>query len=292
MSKVADFLYRLSILPLGGKCWHWRYYGPGYRVKKGAEGVVVSCAGRTVPAGNLPRVDNGSLRIICSGPSAGDLDRQSLQGDSATLALNGSHAIVGGESHRFSYYLVADVGFVTRQWESFVAGVKKSRTLLVDHRVLRELLERDASLLDGRRLVLFNLAKRPYRRPCSEPRHDPAQGLYYNGREEFSTNAEHGFVTGKTVAYLALQLAVAMGYRRIAYYGLDLGGTRRFYTETNPEQSMLDKDYREFIEPCFAWGAEICRSLGVEVVNASTVSRLPDTIFPRMDHGGAERFLA
>ncbi|PLX82072.1 MAG: hypothetical protein C0616_03130 [Desulfuromonas sp.] len=207
------------------------------------------------------------------------------------MVVNGSHSIYRGTDEVFSYYLVADVGFVRRQWKNFVEGVKKARSLLVDHRVLKEVLETDPDILGDKKVVLFDQVKRPFNKPLPTPGHVPEQGLFFNGLQEFSINPDHGFAGVKTVAYLALQVSIALGYDQIVYYGLDLGGSRRFYEEESPEKSMIDQDYEQFIEPHFAWGADACRTLGVKVVNASPYSRLPASIFPRVEPGSVEEFL-
>jgi len=210
------------------------------------------------------------INILCSGPSLRSITRMEKLFSHPTLVMNGSHMFYEGTDSVFDYYVVSDIGFVRRNWDLFIKGLQKSKNLLFDHRVIAEALQVDSSVFNGKNVYVYDLFKRPYNRKIK------------NGKTVFSLNSSDGFNSSKTVAFLALQLAASIGYKNIHFFGLDLNNKLRFYSEKNPEKSMIDEDFLDILED-FQHAAEICKDRDISVVNASPESRLPEEIFPKID---------
>ena len=289
LDPVVKLAYRLR----GRRYRHLRYYVSGYcvtQVPHGYRVMVNECEYLFDSINALVNTRSSavdSIAIVASGPSLANVDLTAHWGTHRFLTVNGSHRIYSGEQSVFDYYLVNDIGFIRRQWESFLRGVAVSKTILVDHRVLYEVLQRDANALEGKVVVLFDLSTRPYGKPLDDCQHQPDRGVYTSDdtgdKAVFSINPDYAFAPGGTVAYLALQLVVAMGFGRVLFFGLDLNGGGRFYTQQNNEKSMLEQDYKSLIEPHFKLARAACDELGVTLYNASQVSRLPEKIIPRCD---------
>ena len=144
---------------------------------------------------------------------------------------------------------------------SFLTYPETSYHCVMDHRLF-ELYDKE--LLATR--YLFTLKDRPWGIP-----------MELLGTEGFSWDLEKGVYSGYTISFVALQLAVYMGFREIFYLGLDLKhdkGNTHFFghdfqsekhetTEFPKMQKMLDH------------GAKTLRDSEVQVYNCSPISTLP-----------------
>jgi len=281
--SATDLLYRIYLAMRGKRVWHWRYYGPHYHAERTDAGYSVTYRGRRFDFGVPVRSEHVDrpLIILCAGPSVSEILRPERVWGHTALAMNGSHSLYDGNAEVFSYYLVSDIGFIRRQWDSFVRGVAVSRTLLLDHRVIAEVLSRSEAPLRGKEVLCFNNLHRPFGRPLEKPQDRPQAGFFCRDGIVFSINPDLGFNPSKTVAYVALEIGVALGFRDIRFLGLDLGGSGRFYAEKGAEKTMIADDYEGYIEPHFRYASEVCGRLGVVLRNGSPVSRLPNAIIPR-----------
>ncbi|MDD3764202.1 MAG: hypothetical protein PHP86_13015 [Nevskiales bacterium] len=282
-APLKDLLYRTGIAMRGTGYWHWRYYGWDYRARRENREWQVRIDGRDY---RLPTLDHWlepgrTIHVLLSGPSAGAIEHRERLLRQPSITVNGSHRLIDDADARADLYLVSDVGFVRRQWDSFRQGVDRARAVAVDHRVLLEVTRRDPDFAERVRVYLFDNLTRPYGR-SSHWWDLPAAELPHDGRRcAFSTRPDLGFFPSCTVAYLALQIAAAQRPRRIVFFGLDLSGDRRFYAEHQPENSMLLSDFDRFILPDFQFASSVLRRMGIEVVNASPASALPDSVFAR-----------
>lgn len=232
---------------------------------------------RWLPAGE-------TVHVLLSGPSVAAIREPARLCGRQAITVNGSHRILEGSGVRAALYLVSDVGFVRRQWPVLLEGLRRADALAVDHRVALEIARRDRELLRSLPVYLFDNLTRPYGASAHWWRRFPPDRLPADGRRcAFSQDARLGFFPSCTVAYLALQIAAAQRPRRIVFFGLDLDGGPRYYAEERPERSMLQKDFAEFIVPDFRFAAGLLRARGIEVLNASPRSALPEAIFPRVD---------
>lgn len=112
---------------------------------------------------------------------------------------------------------------------------------------------------------LFTLEGRPWGTP-----------IKLLGAEGFSWDLEKGIYSGYTIAYIALQIAVYMGFKEIFYLGLDLkhekGNTHFFgqdYHSKNHETTEFPK-----MKKMLAFGAQELSNTNVKVFNCSPVSSL------------------
>lgn len=136
----------------------------------------------------------------------------------------------------------------------------------MDHRLFTEF----GDLLRKTR-VLFTLEDRPWGIP-----------IQLLGAEGFSWDLEGGIYSGYTISYVALQIAVYMGFSEIFYLGLDLchqeGKTHFFgsdYHSINHESTEFPR-----MNKMMLYGAKALEGSGVRVWNCSPISTLE--AFPNM----------
>jgi len=93
------------------------------------------------------------------------------------------------------------------------------------------------------------------------------------------------------IARLALQVAYALGARRVFLLGVDLGGggtSQRFYERgAKVVPTRLDRDLDPYILPSFALVGRLQESDDFSVFNLSPTSLLPETMIPRLSLGEA-----
>ncbi len=118
---------------------------------------------------------------------------------------------------------------------------------------------------------LFTLEGRPWGIP-----------LRLLGSEGFSWDLETGVYSGYTIAYVALQVAVYLGFQEIYYLGLDLkhdrGRTHFFGTDFRSR----DHETTEFprMQKMLTYGARELANSAVKIFNCSPVSDLD--CFPKV----------
>lgn len=278
---------KFAVALLGPGYGHWRYFGPEYRAEALDDGWRITLDGRTRHFGSLSGClpAGGTIHILLSGPSVSTIERPQRLVRAPSITVNGSYRALNapGFEGRSDLYVVSDVGFVRRQWASFVDGVRAARAVALDHRVLIEVVRRDPALVAATDIRVFDNLRRPYGRSSRFWRDPPADVVCRGRKGAFSTNVRHGFHPSGTVGYLALQIAAAQRPARIVLFGLDLTDGPRFYPEDRPEKAMLMLDLHQTILPDFALAAGVLRAQGIEVINASPDSVLADTVFPRRD---------
>ena len=282
---ITKLFFRLYLLFKGKGYQHWRYYGRDYKVMAVGQQKVIDYRGLrlSVSTPDSFSVNEKKVIILCSGPSVKLLNTPIDQWGLPIIAMNGSHSLYQGQDRVLDYYVVSDIGFIRRQWQSFKRGLSVSKVVMLDHRALSEVLKIDPSALEGCEIVVFNQTKRPYGRPLIPSADSPSDKFYCEGGSVFSLNPELGYASSGTVAYLALQLVATMGFNDIRFLGLDLNGGDRFFSESVVDKSQLHNDYDGLIEPDFKLAAKICEQLNISLRNGSINSRLPNNVIQRYD---------
>ena len=108
--------------------------------------------------------------------------------------------------------------------------------------------------------------------------------LFYKSKNiGFSKDITDGYFCARTIAYVALQLAHYLGFKRVFFVGLDLNSeVGRFYDKKDPLPTTLDKDYPRHIYPSFKIVAKRVIDDDFKVYNLSIESRLPDSVIPKI----------
>lgn len=285
MSLWGNASYRLFLrLSQGRASWHRRHYRPSVHVFEGAkhlwleeEGDVLEAAPASVLAGAF----GGRCNLLLSGPSVRDLAAPRRIADWDWMGVNGSPALFGEEIPRMRVYHVNDAGFIRSRFEDFLRYAACAEYTLIDFRGAFELLARLRGDAPDTQMVIFENWAWPMRAPKGLV--ERVTGMPMNGEVALSTDLRLGLAQAGTVAYTGAQAAWLGGYEELHIYGLDLTNAGRFYREKNAQPQMLDKAYESAILPGFELLARESAKTGFRVFNCSLPSRLPETIFPKMN---------
>ena len=101
----------------------------------------------------------------------------------------------------------------------------------------------------------------------------------------FSKDINKGYFCGRTIPYLALQVAYYLGFNTVFFAGLDLNGALgRFYdTGSTGLETTLDNDYEKYILPSFLKYKKNIESKNFKAYNLSEYSRLDSGVVNKVD---------
>ncbi|HLR78468.1 MAG TPA: hypothetical protein VK062_05385, partial [Burkholderiaceae bacterium] len=235
-----------------------------------------------------------NVHIVLSGPSVAEIDYARLPRLQA-MGVNGSILLQDRADIDFPFYCLIDRTFVRNRPDVVDRIVsEQGRVLFVTPDVVRYIC--DYVPLDRIRCricLIEDIAEAAYKPACS-----PAslKALQAAGRDilvfdeqvplGFSFDPCVGWFDADTVAYVALQVAVWGGARRVYFHGLDIKGAAsapRFYHEGNrPLGSRLEQNFDRLIEPSFRQAVAHLRDRGVDVYNLSPDSALRPDVMPHM----------
>jgi Kdo-III transferase WaaZ len=222
---------------LGRRRAHAQDAWPGLTIKRaGKNPGEVRWRGRPVvpllPFAAFSERVGDEVVIVGSGPSLREQRRASLPGTVCTL-LNGAVALVPEIGAPFAI-AVEDERFVWRHMALLREHVAREVLCLLSVSVLRALCEVDRFWLTGRRVVLIDDILKPYggRRRAVD---DPALNDHVRRGDAAAVSLDpgEGVVPAGTVAFSALQFALASQPKRIGFAGIDLSNAdvARFYEE-------------------------------------------------------------
>ena len=274
----------------------WPYIG----ITRDANGCVRESRylGKAIPVltlNDVAAIRADDLVIVASGPSMGQLDLNPLiQAD--WMAVNGSPSVLERYPDKgLQYYAVIDQGFVQDRIHTIAEILSNPQvTFFTNLFCLRKIYEligyknvlAHVVLFEDRQKAVY-LPKREFSEMALLAQDSAAQLLW---REEhnvgFTRDMYRGYVSGGTVVYFALQIAAALGYKRVFLAGVDMKNFEapRFYeNEQNRLATRLHLEFEQTIYPSFALAAEVYRELGIQAYNLCLDSGLDDAIFPRID---------
>lgn len=159
----------------------------------------------------------------------------------------------------------ADLSLLKRR---IVIGLNRSSLLFPDthyHCTMDERLFVEYEEVLRKARYLFTLPGRPFGIP-----------IQFLGSQGFSLDLNEGVYSGYTVSYLALQVAVYMGFKKIFYVGLDLKhdkGQTHFFGKDHVSQNHERTEFPKMIR-MLEYGANILSKTDVRVYNCSPVSTL------------------
>ncbi|NIQ02162.1 MAG: hypothetical protein GWM98_18620, partial [Nitrospinaceae bacterium] len=104
------------------------------------------------------------------------------------------------------------------------------------------------------------------------------------GAEGFSWDLEKGVYSGYTISYVALQVAVYMGFNEIFYLGLDLRhqGSRTHFFGYDFHSKDHEKTEFPKMRKMLSFGARVLKKSDIRVFNCSPVSDLE--CFPKVSY--------
>lgn len=238
-------------------------------------------------AASAPRGE--SCDLIAAGPSirAVDYARLSLQ---HPFALNGGIALAREAGVRFEYACITDTLFIRRRAGLVAEILARDLVFLTTPLCLWHLLQIFEPAAIRCRICLFDIVgHRAQQRPTGLADALAAGGAAFEIFDAerglgFSRDPVQGLFPGGTIAYVALQIAVWLGFKTLRLHGVDIQGAAsqgRFYeTPDCALRTYLERDWPALIEPSFASAARLLRARGVQVFNLSPAGALRDLLEP------------
>ncbi len=274
----------------------WPYIG----IKRDADGCFCEprYLGKAIPVLSLDdvaAVRADDLVIVASGPSINQLDLTALlQAD--WMAVNGSPSVLERYPNKpLQYYAVIDQGFVQDRIHTIAQVLANPQVVFFTNLFcLRKIYELIGYKSVVAKVVIFEDRQKAVYLPkvefaeMAQLAQDSAAKLLWHKEHNvgFTRDMYRGYVSGGTVVYFALQIAAALGYKRVFLAGVDMKNfdAPRFYeNEHNRLETRLHHEFDHTIRPSFALAAEVFRELGIEGYNLCLDSGLDDAIFPRID---------
>ena len=274
----------------------WPYIG----IKRDADGCFCEprYLGKAIPVLSLDdvaAVRADDLVIVASGPSINQLDLTALlQAD--WMAVNGSPSVLERYPNKpLQYYAVIDQGFVQDRIHTIAQVLANPQVVFFTNLFcLRKIYELIGYKSVVAKVVIFEDRQKAVYLPkvefaeMAQLAQDSAAKLLWRAEHNvgFTRDMYRGYVSGGTVVYFALQIAAALGYKRVFLAGVDMKNfdAPRFYeNEHNRVETRLHHEFDHTIRPSFALAAEVFRELGIEGYNLCLDSGLDDAIFPRID---------
>lgn len=268
----------------------------GYEVRRW--GRLIGCTVNT-SAAKFKTLNKGDrCYILASGPSVGSLDLAKLKGQSI-IAVNGTSLLLERYGLRALVYMITDSSFFKGRRSLVQKGFNYAQYFATTPQVLRQIIKGRLAIFDTIKVIFFEFVNQRlgypklndpqalYLKSCNDKRHVllPTQTSTYNNELGFSSALEAGVFSGRTVVGTALQLAYAMGFRRVYLLGVDMNvdqGTRFYENSKEALRCHLARDYDRVIGPFFEIVASMRGRHGFEVFNVSTNSRIPESVIPRV----------
>lgn len=267
-------LIRLGFRALGRSRAHRQDIWPGLAIDRASGGVTwrgkplltLQPASRIVPPG-LPMI-----AVVGSGPSLRDQRIEAL-GDGTAILCNGAATLTG--RIRPLAVAVEDERFVFRH-HTMLAALPRDIPLLLSPAALRAWAERGAATIESRPVALIdNLEK-----PVGAPRRDLSDAalrdiVLRSHQGALSVDPDRGVVITGTVAFSALQFALAAGPAGILLAGIDLTNDNqpRFYEGADTAPSGLSTGLDRILAG-FALARDIAARRDIGLSCASPVSAL------------------
>ncbi len=249
-------------------------------------------------ATSIKAPENTSAFIIAAGPSLKDIDLRRIP-PHHSISLNGSIKRFIQADVIPTHCVIADHRVFDVCWEFVEQSIKSGAKCFFPFSGISHLCERNPELLQQHdNIYLIESVDKHYDKPrlsakqfydiyhnhidiYLSPDHNRARGTI-----GFSTNAELGFFSSKTVAVWATQLAVALGYQYTYLIGMDLGGTGKTYFDSKYSHNIAPDFlpvYNPYIKVCFELGRQAAEDKGVNIYNLSANSTLSGEIIEKIN---------
>ncbi len=293
-NSLPGFLKRLiSHLTWDGGLKHMRHFNHDYRFSRNEQGLnkmyhLQREISSGVPIHELLNPIQRPVSLATSGPSALQHDWESLRTSGRmVIAVTGGATFLKQQGITPDLIVVTDPNFCVTGGQHIqdAAGIP----LIIEYRAAVSLHTHFPDALKDRPVTFIERINSWYCIPALSKQllhnYNENSGRPFTispkpddlGRIGWSDNINLGFYPSATVAFVALQVLVALGAKDIEIIGMDLGGDTSIYDHARP--SKLHENYDRVILPSFEIMGEALQNRGISISNLSLTCRLPDEIF-------------
>lgn len=254
----------------------------------------------------LAKTLSGGVFVVASGPSTASFPVNKYR-NYPFIAMNGSILACTAAGVTPYFYLCDDDGVARERTDYVLQGLEKAEHVAMSLEVFSILYEADNECLRDKSVFLLERVNRFVGKPrltdrkyAWSIRKDAELFSSFSlfrrtpNRIGFSMNMDKGYFVARTIPYVALQLSCQLGFSRVFLVGVDMSQSKgRFYESGDGAyRSSLDDDYDKVILPSFRLVArKIIRAGGFEVYNLSASSRVPASVFPKIDISALDTLL-
>jgi hypothetical protein len=287
---VARKIIKLGFqLLFGRRRAHWQDNWPFLkliRAQHNTPGQILwkgQAAGTLFPVTEFYAAVGREVVIFGSGPSLRSQDVARIDA-SAALLVNGAVTLMPRLQGAFAI-AIEDERFVWRHFGNMLQQLPRDPVFLLSPSVIRAILSHDASWCDGRRIVLIENLYKPFdgaRRRFSDA--SVQKVVTGTGENCFSRDPGVGIIPAGTVAFSAMQFAIAARPECIGLAGIDLSnadGPRFYENGAQAASGIVGAEQR--ILNHFEYVAEQAGKLGVTIEVYSRVSALLTRGLPYSD---------
>ncbi|WP_333494927.1 lipopolysaccharide core biosynthesis protein RfaZ [Kluyvera sp. CHPC 1.251] len=281
---LCKTVYRLSHSPAYK---HNKNLWPFFKVNRNVSGRIDTIFYNKSKIDNISHLESSKkerpLLIMATGPSISSIDQRFFDDGFDYIGVNGA---ISMESIRYSWYAIIDRDFVIQQIDFVKDIVSRNGLILFCTYATLECIFSSVPEYDIRcKFHVFESAANSkiykFLQATVVIKPDDERFHWHHGFG-FSDNISQALFDSGTVAFTALQIGCALGYKKIYIAGLDMNNfsTPRFYeTAQNRLDTRLDKDFDRIIQSFFAARA-YCDEHNIEVINLSPESAVE--AFPKM----------
>jgi Kdo-III transferase WaaZ len=269
---------------------------PWVKIRRAESGEICALRykGKSVPLVDLTSLRNsmqGEVLLTATGPSTRDIDFSRLPEHIPVMGVNGAWHL--SNSLTFSLYTIVDMEFFDKKPE-IIRDIVRQRGMLLFTTMhgIAKILDRYADDLQCRLALIEDGCYKIYQPKVAnsaiQQAYQHTDTLRFAPQRPdvcFSTDIRQGIFDAGTVVYWALQILAWLGFKIILISGLDMTNFSqpRFY-ETQQEKlpSYLAAKVDDLVMPSFAHAANVLQQHQIRVINFSTKSAVPETIFQKV----------
>lgn len=246
-----------------------------------------------VSLSSLHKKYSGEILITATGPSINEIDFSQLPASVKTAGVNGAWHL--HDELQFKFYFVVDMTFIDQQTTLMKKIVAcESMTLFTTVMGIVKLVDLFSyDNIQCKIAIIEDICYETYKPSVKldELRvtlTDNTSLIFSDtgANAAFSRDIRKGVVDAGTVVYWALQVVYFMGFSKIYIAGLDMKNFAqpRFYeNDETMAPSFLDNKVHDIVIPAMNVASQQFAKESIEVVNLSTQSAIPSSVFPRKD---------
>lgn len=205
------------------------------------------------------------------------------------IGTNAAIEIAKQHDIHFNLYIMVDPDFINRRFDIVKDVARRKIPCVLNAPAIKAICEKDAALLKKMTVFLVEEINKQFTEKMLAPKQlvewlqrQPNitlhQQLTHIG---FCADIRKGVFDGGIELFWALQIAYFIGFREMAFLGLDLAKEELKFQPEN--------HYTQIIKPSFELVRNLSKKGALKVTNLSLESRLPAEILPKMTY---EQFLS
>lgn len=230
----------------------------------------------------------GTVLLLATGPSIKDIDTSLIPKNMHVMGVNGAYHLA--DKVNFSLYTIVDMAFFDNNI-SLVESIvfDKKITLFTTIHGMKRIFDRYGINVHCKLALIEDALFKTYEEKTTPEKYRGMENIYFNDSFKdivFSSDIRKGIFDAGTVSYWSLQILPFIGFNEILIAGLDMNNFEkpRFYENNdNKAPSYLSNKLFDIIIPAMSLAESILDKKNISIINLSSISSIPDSIFKKYD---------